>query len=202
MRKYFDVFCTVYLDDMLIYSTKKEDHASHVLQVLRQLHEQDLQVDTDKCEFSTTRLKYLGTIVTTNGVEMHAKKTEAIQEWKALTTVKEMQAILGFANFYLRFIANFSMKVKPLVGLIKGKQYTTKLGKKKVKYETFDWSTECQKAFKALKQAFTTESILAHYDSALETWVKIDASDFETAGVLSQMHNGVLRPVAVFSKKM
>ena len=138
LRKYFDVFCTAYLDDVLIYSTKEEDHTGHVLQVLRRLHERGLQVDIDKCEFSTTRVKYLGMIVTTDGVEMDLKKTEAIQRWEALRMVKEIQAFLGFANFYRRLIANFSTKVKPLVGLTKGKQYTTKSGKKKVKYETFD----------------------------------------------------------------
>ena len=76
------------------------------------------------------------------------------------------------------------------------------MGKKKLKYESFDWSTECQEAFKALKQAFTTGPVLLHFDSALETWVKKDASDFVTAEVLLQMHDSVLRPVAFFFKKM
>ena len=69
-------------------------------------------------------------IVTTNGVEIDTKKTEAIQNWKTPTTVKKVQAFLGFANFYWRFIADFFIKIKPLVGLTKSKQYTTKLGKK------------------------------------------------------------------------
>ena len=53
-----------------------------------------------------------------------------------------------------------------------------------------------------MKQAFTTGPVLAHYDLSLETWIDTDASDFVTAGVLSQMHGNVLRPVAYFSKKM
>ena len=59
LREYLDLFCTAYLDDILIYSSKEEDHAGHVLKVLRTLHERGLQVDIDKCEFSTTRVKYL-----------------------------------------------------------------------------------------------------------------------------------------------
>ena len=90
LRKYLDVFCTAYLDDILIYSTKKEDHASHVLQVLRRLHERGLQINIDKCEFSTTKVKYLGMIVTTSSVKMDHKKTEAIEKWEAPTTVKEV----------------------------------------------------------------------------------------------------------------
>lgn len=52
---------------------------SHMLQVLRQLYEQDLQVKIDKYKFSTTKIKYLGMIVTTNGIEIDMEKIEAIQ---------------------------------------------------------------------------------------------------------------------------
>ena len=78
LREYFDVFCAAYPDDMLIYSTNKEEHASHVLQMLKRLHQRGLQVNIDKCEFNTTRVKYLGTIVTINGLEMDTEKVEAV----------------------------------------------------------------------------------------------------------------------------
>ena len=94
------MFCMASLDDVLIYSTKEEDHADHVLQVLRRLYKRRLQVDIDKYEFNTMKVKYLGMIVTTNSIEMDTKKVEAIQKWEALFTVKEVQAFLGFANFY------------------------------------------------------------------------------------------------------
>ena len=187
---------------MLIYTSKDEDHASHVLQVLRRLHKRGLQVDIDKCEFNTTRVKYLGMVVTTDGIEMDPKKVDTIQKWEAPSTVKEVQAFLGFANFYRRFILNFSKKVKPLNKLTKGTQYITRKGNKKIKYEAFQWSDVYQQAFKDLKRAFTTAPVLAHYDSKLETWVKTNASDFVVAGVLSQMHGKVLKLVAYFSKKM
>ena len=114
LREYLDVFCTAYLDNVLIYSSKEEDHASHVLQVLRRLHKRGLQVNIDKCEFNTTRVKYLGMIVTTNSIKMDLEKVEAIQKWEPLSSVKDVQAFLGFANFYQRFIPNFLKKVKPL----------------------------------------------------------------------------------------
>ena len=113
-----------------------------------------------------------------------------------------MQAFFEFANFYCRFIPGFSKKVKPLNKLTKGTQYTTRSGNKKIKYGVFQWTSECQKAFKDLKRAFTTAPVLAHYNSSLETWVETDASDFVIARVLSQKHGEVLKPVAYFSKKM
>ena len=145
------MFCTVYLDNVLIYSTKEENHASHVLRVLRRLHEQGLQVDIDKCEFSTTRVKYLGMIVTTNGIEMDTEKTDAVQRWEAPTSVKEVQAFLGFANFYRQFIPSFLKVSQPLVDAMKKSQYVTKSGRKKVKYQPFEWTEVRNKAFEDLK---------------------------------------------------
>ena len=202
LQEYLDVFCTAYLDDVLIYSNNKADHLGHVLQVLKRLHKRGLQVDIDKCKFNTTRVKYLGMIVTTNGIEIDTKKVEAIQKWETPSTVKDVQAFLGFANFYWRFIPDFSKKVKPLNELTKGTQYTTKKSTNKVRYDVFIWSKRCQQAFEDLKRAFTTAPVLAHYDLSLETWVETNASDFVVAGVLSQKHGKMLRPVAYFSKKI
>jgi hypothetical protein len=80
--------------------------------------------------------------------------------------------------------------------------YTTRNGKIKVHYRQFQWTPECEAAFQALKKAFTEAPVLAYFDALKETWVETDASDFITAGILSQMIDGVLRPVAIFSKKM
>ena len=62
----------------MIYTSKNEDHASHVLQMLRRLHKHRLQVNIDKYEFNTTRVKYLGMIVTTSGLKIDTEKVEAI----------------------------------------------------------------------------------------------------------------------------
>ena len=202
LREYLDVFCTAYLDDVLIYSNNKVEHVDHVFQVLRRLHKRGLQVNIDKCKFNTTRVKYLGMIVTTNGIKMDPEKVKAVQKWEASSTVKEVQAFLGFANFYRQFIPDFLKKVRPLNELTKGTQYTTRKSAKKVKYNAFVWSEECQQAFESLKRAFTTAPVLAHYDLSLETWVETNASDFVVAGVLSQKHGKVLKPVVYFSKKM
>ena len=202
VREYLDVFCTAYLDDVLIYSDNEEEHTDHVLKVLKRLGERGLQVDIDKCEFSVTKVKYLGLIVTTEGIQMDSEKIEAILKWETPESVKDVQAFLGFANFYRRFISKFSQRTRSLTELTKGEQITTKSGKKRTRYNVFIWTEDCKKAFEDLKEAFTTAPVLAHYDPSLETWIETDSSDFVTAGVLSQMHDGVLRPVAYFSKKM
>ena len=96
-----------------------------------------MQVDIDKCEFSTKKVKYLRMIVTTESIEMDTEKTDAVQQWEALTSVKEVQAFLGFANFYWQFIPDFSKLSQPLVNATKKSHYVTKSGKKKIKYKPF-----------------------------------------------------------------
>jgi hypothetical protein len=77
---YLDVFCTAYLNDILIYSKDPLEHDSHVRKVLERLREASLQVDIKKSEFDVTRTKYLGFIVLTEGVEVDPKKISVVKQ--------------------------------------------------------------------------------------------------------------------------
>ena len=185
-----DRFCTAYMDDVLIYSSTLREHRRHVREVLQRLIEFGLQVDISKCEFDATEVKYLGLFISTSGVRMDPEKIACIQEWPTPKTVKDIQGFLGFANFYRRFIANFSGLASPL----------TALTRKNMK---FDWSTSCESAFNQIKKAFNDNQMLAHFDPRRKTILETDASDFVTAAILSQYDDSdVLRPVAFMSKKM
>ena len=121
---------------------------------------------------------------------MDPEKVAAIVNWEKPVNVLDVRSFLGFANFYRRFIDQFSKVVKPIVDLTK-------------KGVNFDWSPACQRAFEDLKQRFVTAPILAHFDPDLETVVEADSSDHAQGGVLSQYgKDGVLRPVAFFSRKL
>ena len=75
---YLDDFCTTYLNDILIYSDNELEHEEHVKKVLQRLRNAGLQADIKKLEFSVKRTKYLGFIISTNGIEADPKKTLAI----------------------------------------------------------------------------------------------------------------------------
>jgi hypothetical protein len=110
--------------------------------------------------------------------------------------MKEVQAFLGFANFYRRFIIGFSAIVRPLTDLTRGNSND------KPHYPLAADSAAAI-AFEKLKKAFTVAPVLAHFDPSLETWVEADSSDYVNAAVLSQVHpDGTLRPVAFLSRKM
>jgi hypothetical protein len=146
-------------------------------------------VDITKCEFHATEVHYLGLIVTTSGVRMDPKKIETIKNWELPSNVKDVQAFLGFANFYRRFIARFSAIATPLTALTK-------------KDKPFKWTHQATEAFEFLKAEFIKQPILAHFDPDLQIVLETDASDYVAAGVISQWgKDGLLHPVAFYSSK-
>ena len=187
---YLDDFCTAYLDDILIYSDNALEHEEHVTKVLERLRKAGLQADIKKCEFSVTRTKYLGFIISTNGIEVDPEKVEVIRSWKEPRTVKGIQSFLGFCNFYRRFIRDYGIIARPLVRLTR--QDTP-----------FLFDSDCSEAFEELKERLLSAPVLRHYDPELETMLETDASDGVVAGILSQLHSdGEWHPVAFFSKTM
>jgi hypothetical protein len=73
-----DITCTIYLDDIIIFSNEPAEHKAHVRQVLERLQATGLYCDTKKCEFVVTRTKFLGFIISTNSVEVNPEKIVVI----------------------------------------------------------------------------------------------------------------------------
>ncbi len=75
-----DLFVSVYLDDILVYSDTYEEHVKHLEAVFQRLRDVGLHADIDKSEFFVTEVKYLGLILTTKGIRMDPEKIRAIAE--------------------------------------------------------------------------------------------------------------------------
>jgi hypothetical protein len=116
-------------------------------------------------------MKYLGFIISTEGIEVDLAKIEIIRNWQAPTTVKGIQSFLRSCNYYRIFIKNYSWIARPL----------TQLTRKDV---PFVFDAECLEAFKILKEKLMSALILIYYDPIKKTWLETDASDSVVAGVL------------------
>jgi len=112
-----DICVIVYLDDILIYSSNKATHHKQVKEVLCRLRKHGLYAKPEKCEFDCESVKYLGYILSPASLTMATNKVQTIQEWPEQRKVKDIQSFLGFANFYCRFIYNFSDITVPLTCL-------------------------------------------------------------------------------------
>ncbi len=110
----------VYLDDILIYSDTFDSHVQHVRAVLKCLIDHQLYAKMEKCEFHQTLTSFLGYIISADGVAMDEKKINSVLNWPTPKTTKDLQRFLGFANFYRRFIRNFSTIAAPLTSLLMG----------------------------------------------------------------------------------
>ena len=187
---FLNVFCTAYLDDILIYSDNKKEYDEHVCLVLACLQEFRLYVNIEKCVFKTWEVPYLSLLIGVDSIRMDPQKIVTITDWLTSTKFKQVQSFLRFVNFYCCFIANFSKIAKSLTCLI-------------WKDTPFSWILECQHAFEELKQAFIIASVLQNFNLEKPVTFETDASDYVTAGVLSQPdEEGNLHSVAFFSSKM
>jgi len=183
-----DICVVVYLDNILIYSEDITQHRKHVKEVLKRLQKAGLYVKAEKCEFHSDSVEYLGYVLSPSGLTMSDAKVKTIQEWPEPKKVKDIQSFLGFANFYRRFIFNYSDIVIPLTRLTR-------------KDTPWNFDENCRKAFNTLKQAFTSAPILTHWVPDTQLVVETNASDYTLAAILSIVtKDNEVHPVAFHSR--
>ena len=128
------------MDNILVYAKTKKEHDRLVKETLKRLQENRLAASPEKCVWKAQEVEFLGYIIGRNGIKMAKEKMEAVLEWKTPESQTEVQSFLGFANFYRRFIQNYSQVARPLTELTK-----------KEKKEEWAWNREAQVAFEELK---------------------------------------------------
>ena len=191
LRDMLNVFVFVYLDDILIFSPDEDTHTHHVRAVLQRLLQNQLFVKAEKCEFHRPSVTFLGFVLAEGEIRMDPEKISAVANWTTPCSRREVQRFLGFANFYRKFIRNYSSVASPLHDLTSP-------------HRPFVWSPDCEAAFQGLKRSFTTAPVLALPDPSQQFVVEVDASDVGIGAVLSQINpkDGKLHPCAYLSKKL
>ncbi len=191
LRDMVDQFIYVYLDDILIFSSSLQEHVQHVRQVLQRLLENGLFVKAEKCDFHAQSVPFLGYIVSVEGMRVDPEKIKAVVEWPSPDSRKALQRFLGFANFYRRFIRNFSQLAAPLTALTSPRT-------------TFRWSDTAEAVFTKLKGCFVSAPILITPDPSRQFVVEVDASEVGVGAVLSQRSpsDDKMHPCAFLSHRL
>jgi len=161
-----------FINNILVAIDTEEGYDELVEKILKRLEENDLFVKLEKYKWKVREVEFLGVVIGPKGVEMQREKVKGVLNWPAPRNIKEVQKFLGLANYYRRFIKDFTKIAVPLHVLVRKKQ-------------KWKWKKEQKKAFEKLKVVFTTEPILAILDIDREMRVEVDASDYATEEVLS-----------------
>jgi hypothetical protein len=103
-----DKFVIVFIDDILVYSKNKAEHAEHLRIVLSRLREHQLYAKFSKCEFWLNEVPFLRHVLSAEGVAVDPSKVRDILDWKPPTTVHQVRSFLRMAGYYRRFIPYFS----------------------------------------------------------------------------------------------
>ncbi|GJS92810.1 putative reverse transcriptase domain-containing protein [Tanacetum coccineum] len=150
-KPYLDKFVIIFIDCILIYSKRKEDHAEHLKLILELLKKEELYAKFSKCDFWLSKVQFLGHVINSKGIHVDPAKIESIQDWASPKTSTEIRQFQVLAGYYRRFIEGFSKITKPM----------SKLTQKNVK---FDWSEKAKVAFQLLKHKLC--SAVAYCDAS------------------------------------
>eukprot|EP00731_Ephydatia_muelleri_P031255 Em0022g769a len=170
--------CLIYLDDIVVFSVTFDKHLERLKMVFHHLAEAGLKLKPNKCHFAKSEIRYLGHIVSRQGIQADPDKTSAMISFPVPSDIKELRQFLGLTNYYRRFIKGYSSIAEPLHKLTR----KTEGG--------FKWNSECQNAFQHLKHLLVSPPILAYPQFQLPFVVTLDASSCAIGAVLSQEHEG------------
>ena len=113
-QPFLDKFVVVFIDDILIYSKTREQHAEHLRLVLGVLREKHLYAKLSKCEFWMDEVQFLGHVISAQGIAVDPAKVEAVVKWESPKSTTEIKSFVGLAGYYRIFIEGFSKIVAPL----------------------------------------------------------------------------------------
>ena len=179
----------VYLDDVLVPGRNFQEHLTNLQEVFQRLREAHLKLSPEKCELLQREVRYLGHIVSIEGIATDPQKNMTIREWPAPRNVSEVKSFLGLCSYYRRFVPSFADVAQPLNQLCE-------------KGQTFMWSTAAENAFQQLKVALTEAPVMAYPLPGIPFILDTDASNWAIGAVLSQAQQGEERVIAYFSKSL
>lgn len=180
-----------YLDDIIVCTESFEEHLDILKEVASRLKVAGLTINVSKSSFCQQELRYLGFVVSEQGIKPDDDKIAPIQSYATPKNIKDLRRLLGMAGWYRRFIENFAEITAPLTELLK-------TGKGK----SFMWTDEADSAMRTLQNSLTRAPVLANPDYEKEFVIQADASDFGIGAVLVQGSDENEKVIAYFSRKL
>ena len=181
--------CLIYIDDIIVFSSTFEEHLQRLSLVFDRIRQANLKLKPSKCHFARHSVKFLGFIVSANGISADPDKLEVVNSFPVPSNVKDVRSFLGLCNYYRRFVHDFARIASPI----------NQLTRKDVK---FVWSAECQHAFNLLKQSLCSNPVLAYPVFSEPFHLYTDASNSALGYIIGQRVEGVEYVVAYGGREL
>ena len=187
---HFQWHCALaYIDDIIVYSKSMAEHLHHLEQVLSLLHHANFRLNPTKCEITQKKIKFLGHMISEDGVKPCPDKIRAINDIPVPNSIKSATSFIKMAEYYRNHMPNFSTIAQPLFDLTK-------------RNAKFVWGDEQQNSFMEIKRLLVSQPVLKFPDSDFPFIIQVDASNYGIGSVLMQNHGQDEQPVAFMSQKL
>ena len=157
------------MDDMLVKSRREEDHLEDLRETFDTLRSYNMKLNLGKCAFEVTVGKFLGFMVSQRGIEANPDKIRVIMEMTPPRNVKEVQSLNGKFAVLNRFVSRATDKCLPFFRMLK---------------KSFEWTDECQQAFKELKAYLSTPPLLSPSQPGEELFLYLAVSPAAVSAAL------------------
>lgn len=178
-----------YLDDIIVGGISVEECKENLFLVLKRLNDHNVQINLEKSKMLETCVKYLGHTLKSNTISPNPDKIKALVDAPAPKDVPQLQSYLGLLNYYGKFIPNLSGELADLYSLLR-------------KDVTFEWNEKQRLCFENSKLLIQKHNVLELYDPSKPLVVACDASPYGVGAILSQVTNGVEKPVLMGSSTL
>ena len=180
----------VYIDDMLVKSKERPDHAEHLQETFKLLRAYGMKLKPSKCAFGVSAGRFLGFVVTQRGIEANPAQLKTILESPTPASRKDVQQLIGRLAALGRFISWFTDRLKPFFTTLKGANRA-------------EWNEECVEALTAIKEYLAEPPILASPEAGKTLFVYLAVSNVSiSAALFKEDENKKQRPVFSVSKSL
>jgi transposase InsO family protein len=180
-----------YFDDVLVFGESQTDHDLALKRVEQALRDVNLDINTEKSIFSVSEVEFLGRHLSSKGIQPSVKALDALKQLPDPTSKKELHSFLGMMSYFRSFVVQFSDLAAPLYALLKDDV-------------PFSIGESERDSISSLRNAVLHAPILGYFDNSPDcmTILTTDASRTGLGGMLSQVKDGVERPIYFISRKL
>ena len=160
-------------NDIIIAADTVEEHDAILRRVLERARKYNIKFNWEKLQFHANKVKYVGTIISEEGIKLDPAKVDTISNMPIPTDKAGVRRLLGMINFLANHIPNMSTITAPLQALVKAHTH-------------FQWADEHNKAVEKLKTALTSSPVLQYFDPTVRSTIQADASQHGLEACLIQ----------------